>query len=69
LVIIVVRGVVIVTVGVTRVVVGIPRIVIVAVIAVVISRIRVISVVRIKPGIQAPPEAIDEDKDLMVVEV
>jgi hypothetical protein len=69
LVIIVVRGVVVVIVGVTRIVVGIPRTVIVGIRAVVISWIIVRSVVRIEPGIQAPPEAIEEDKDLMVVEV
>jgi hypothetical protein len=69
LVIIVVRGVVIVIVGVSRVVVGIPITVIVRIRAVVISWIIVISVVRIERGIQAPPEAIEEDKDLMVVEV
>jgi hypothetical protein len=69
LVIIVVRGVVIVIVGITRVVVGIPITVIVRIRAVVISWIIVISVGRIVPGIQAPPEAIEEDKDLMVMEV
>jgi hypothetical protein len=62
LVISVVRGVVI-------VIVGIPITVIVRIRAVVISWIIVISVVRIERGIQAPPEAIEEDKDLMVVEV
>jgi hypothetical protein len=69
LVIIVVRGVVIVTVGVTRVVVGRSITVIIRVRAVVIAWIIVISVGRIVPGIQAPPEAIEEDKDLMVMEV
>jgi hypothetical protein len=69
LVIIVVRGVVIVIVGITRVVVGIPITVIVRIRAVVTIWIIVISVGRIVPGIQAPPEAIEEDKDLMVMEV
>jgi hypothetical protein len=69
LVIIVVRGVAIIIVRVSRVVVGIPISVIVRIIAVGIRWIIVISVVRIEPGIQSPPKAIEEDKDLMVVEM
>src|SRR5207244_7535371 len=69
LVIIVVRGVVIVTVGISGVVIRITVTVVVRIIAVVIIRIIVIGVVRIEPRIQAPTEATDKDKNLIIVEM
>src|SRR6266550_2818304 len=69
LVIIVVRGVVVVIVGISRVVIGIIITVVVRIIAVVIIWIIVISVVGIVPGIQAPPEAIEKNKEFIVVKM